>query len=155
MKPIFFVSFCVLMVACAPGKEKVCSKIDDGIRAYMEKVADKSNKDLTIHELKTTTFDMIGAGRLDTLSKADYTRKITHFLTLRKSAGAGATVYLDSANYYDKLDSLTTLQITNRWQDPKVYYYSKTYVDATIGTVKTMDTMHYALDRTFKLIPIP
>ncbi len=154
MKFISFVCFCFLLLACAPGKEKVCGKIDDGIRAYMEKAASKANQELTIHALKTTTFDMIGAGRLDTLSKADYTRKITHFLALQKSAGSGATAYLDSVNYYAKLDSLTTLQITNRWQDPNVYYYSKTYVDATIGNVKTKDTIRYALDRTFKLTPI-
>jgi len=152
MKYLSSVSFFFLLSACAPGKEKVYGKIDDGIRTYMEKMASKSNKDLTIYELKTTAFDMISAGRMDTISKAEYTRKMTYFSNLQKSANTAA--YVDSLDYYAKLDSLTTLQIANRWQDPKVYYYSKTYVNATIGNVRTADTIRYALDKGFRLVPI-
>ncbi|UFH51877.1 hypothetical protein [Spirosoma sp. KNUC1025] len=154
MKHIPLVAIFCVLVACAPSKEKICGNIDEGIRTYLEKAASRANKDIDIHELKTTGFDMIGAGQIDTLSKAEYARKIAHFLTLQKSAGARAKAYTDSVDYYTKLDSLTTLQITNRWQDPKVYYYSRTYVDVTIGNTKTVDTIRYALDRTFKLIPI-
>lgn len=154
MKLIFLVCFSVLLVSCAPSKEKICDRIDDSIHTYMEKSASKANKELVIHELKTTGFDMVGAGRLDTLSKAIYTRKIRYFRNLQKSAGAKVAAYLDSANYYDKLDSLTTLRIANRYQDPQVYYYSKTYVNATMGNVKTADTIRYALDKTFKVIPL-
>ncbi|MVM36901.1 hypothetical protein GO730_03155 [Spirosoma sp. HMF3257] len=142
------------MFACAPSKEKICGKIDDSIRNYLEKSASKANKDLTIHALKTTDFSLVGAGRLDTLSKESYNKKITYFSQRYTASGNAAKADLDSINYYAKLDSLTTLQIANRWQDPQVYYYSKTYLSATMGTVKTADTMRYALDRTFKLIPI-
>lgn len=96
---------------------------------------------------------MIGAGRLDTLSKENYRKKITYYSNRYMASGSSAKADLDSANYYDKLDSLTTLEIANRWQDPQIYYYSKTYLNATIGKVKTADTVHYALDRKFKLIP--
>ena len=154
MKRISLICFLFLQFACAPSKEKICSKIDDSIRNSMEKAASKSNKDLTIDELKTTSFEMIGAGRIDTLSKAIYTRKASYFLNRYKATGSAAKAYLDSADYYLKLDSLTTLQIANRWQDPQVYYYSKTYINTTIGNVRAKDTMRYALDQTFKLIPI-
>jgi hypothetical protein len=142
------------LFACKPYKEKVCGKIDDSIRHYMERKADKEHKDLTIDELKTTDFDMIGAGRIDSMSKEYYTKKIASFLHLQQTAGANAKAYIDSVDYYMKLDSLTTLQITNRWQDRQDYYYSKTYVKATNGNVKTDDTVRYALDKTYKLISL-
>ncbi|WP_460957729.1 hypothetical protein [Spirosoma litoris] len=150
MRYISPVCFLFLLAACAPSKEKICGKMDDSIRRYLE----KSTKDLTIHELKTTDFVMIGAGRLDTLSKENYGNKMAYFSKRYTASGNTAKADLDSINYYSKLDSLTTLQIANRWQDPQVYYYSKTYLSATMGTKKTADTVHYALDRTFKLIPI-
>ncbi|MVM32671.1 hypothetical protein GO755_21700 [Spirosoma sp. HMF4905] len=150
MKYISLICFLFLVFACAPGKEKICGKIDDSIRHYLE----KSNKDLDIHELKTTDFVMVGAGRLDTLSKENYNQKIAYFSKRYAASGNVAKADLDSMNYYAKLDSLTALQITTRWQDPQVYYYSKTYLSTTMGTVKKSDTVHYALDRTFKLIPI-
>lgn len=155
MNQISLVFFFVLLVSCAPSNEKIRGRIDDSIRAYLEKAASKSTKELTINEVKTTSFTMVTAGHLDTLSKAIYTRKIMYFRKLQKSVGAGATAYLDSANYYDKLDSLTTLQIANRWQNPKEYYYAKTYVDVTRGNVETADTVWYALDKTFRVMPMP
>ena len=154
MKHILLFSLLFSLLACKPYKEKVCGKIDDSIRHYMERKADKEHKDLTIDELKTTDFDMIGAGRIDSMSKEFYTKKIAFFLRLQQTAGANAKAYVDSADYYLKLDSLTTLQITNRWRDPQDYYYSKTYIKATNGNVKTDDTLRYALDKTYKLIPL-
>lgn len=96
---------------------------------------------------------MIGAGRLDTLCKETYRKKMAYFSKRYSASGNGAKAALDSANYYDKLDSLTSLQIANRWQDPPIYYYSKTYLNATIVNVKTADTVQYVLDRNFKLMP--
>ncbi|QHV96457.1 hypothetical protein [Spirosoma endbachense] len=156
MKYLSLIVCYFFLFACAPSKKKVCEKIDDGIRTYLEKVASKQNKELTINQLTTIDFEMVGAGRLDTLIQQNYGKKISRFLTLQKTATNQANVraYQDSVNYYAKLDSLTTLQITTRWRDPKVYYYSKTIVNMTTGDQKLVDTMRYALDKSFKLMPL-
>ena len=149
----------LFLFSCARTKKQTCEKIDETIRKSLDNTADKEKKELTIHDLKTVEYEMIGEGRIDSLRKETYSKLITSYVSAYSTTQTAqdlkkAQANLDSANYYMKLDSLTTLQITNRYKDPKTYYYSKTFVNMTYGNKNTVDTLHYIIDKFFKLVKL-
>lgn len=65
-----------------------------------------------------------------------------------------ARAYIDSGNNYLRKDSLLNIKIKNRKDDPKIYYYSKTFAKMTYGKQNILDTIHYVLDKDFKVVKL-
>ncbi|MBN8821320.1 MULTISPECIES: hypothetical protein [unclassified Spirosoma] len=58
----------------------------------------------------------------------------------------------DSVNYYVRLDSLLEIKMKARKDDPKIYYFSKTFTKLTADNKNTLDTLYYVLNKDFKII---